>query len=485
MGMGTVVQKVLSTLTFFVLARYLLPADYGVIAVLFMVTSLFDMATTPGFGNALMQRNDDVEEYLDITWTFGVIKAVIVMIIVYLSAPVVAIFFHIEGSIDVLRWGSLLVFIPALGNSRQYYFFKHLDFRKVFYRDIVSRTAYAVCSIGWVVFISADVWALVAGNFALYTSGTLMSYVLYPHRQKFSFRFSKLRDLWWYSKWAFGQNILQYVLNNVDGVYIGRLLSPTLLGVFSKAKSLSGLIASPLLGIISKVAFPAYALVQDTFSKVEEGYMKSVDLIVMVTVPTALLFIAKGGFIIMTLLGQTWLQMVVPLKILSVIAIFSSLSFATRPIFDAIGRPDIGMKLRVFELVSMVVLMYTGIHFFGFVGALWGMLVAWVLIFGLSNYVLRGVVNMGFSKFTPTVVSIFGAVGVVLVVAIPTYLLGMADADSIILNIIWISALGILYIGSIWLIGGRYSHGGPRHTVEAVLREMIGDRLPWLMKYMR
>lgn len=466
-----IVQKGLNVLTFFILARMLVPEDYGIIAVLFAVMGFFESFTTPGFEKALLQRKEDPEEHLKTAWTFYLIKSFAVAGIIFFGAPFVAGFFHIEPAVDVIRWGAAYVILSAFSSRKQFYFFRNLDFKKVSIRDITGQIAYTIVSITWAMTLSASVWALVAGHATRYVVSTLMTYVLAPAWPRFSFHFSRLKSLWWYSKWAGGQNILRYFLGIIDTVLVGRLMNAEQLGLYSKARELAYAPLSPFASIMQRIGLPAYARIQDEIKKVEEGLARTLDVILGIGVPIVLALAAEGGALIQVLLGPRWLSLVLPLKLLAFGMLLSALVTIIRPIFDAVGRPEINVKLQIVEMTTSAIFLWIGIHFYGLTGAAAAMLCSWTLNLAYAIVLGRKVLGLGIGAFKDSFLIIGRAVAAVALVALPAYALGIGRIEQPFVSLAWLSGLGTLYVIMLWRFGRRSSRG-PWTTFLSILREM-------------
>lgn len=442
---SSVTQKLLNLATFFVLVRFLKPEDYGVMSVVFVATGFLDVISTPGFERALMQRSGDAEYYIDVAWTFKFFRASLISFCVFLSAPFVANFFHISEYVNVLRWSAILPLIGAPSNLREIYIQKSLDFKKIFYRDTITQIVYIIVAIMWVVFVSPTVWALLIGHIARYATGTIISYMLYPAWPRFSFSFSRLTDLFGYSKWIIGQNILDYFLGIFDSVYVGRFMNVSNLGLYTKARDLAYAPAAPFVNAITRVGFPAYVQIQDRLVKIQEGFLKTFTILSVITPLVFLIFFSIGDSIVRLLLGPAWLGVVVPLKILSASIVCSSLVILIEPLFDAIGRPEVNFKIKGALLVSFVILLYPSIRWGGMFGMSVAVLICWFINLLYTIFLSRPILKLSFTHFRATVTSIMVAFLSVIVLVFP-----------VVTRIGHVSLLLVVRVGlqSVLIIGG-------------------------------
>lgn len=464
---GTVLQKALNVVPFLILARLLAPQDYGIITVVFTLTSFLERIATPGFGAALLQTRENVERHLDTVWTFDLIKAVMIaLIIYYIGGPFASQFFHVEPRYEpIIAWSGILVMLSALSNSRQIYFFKELNFFKVFLRDTVGQIAYLAAAVGFALWVSASAWALFVGYVAKYVSGVIMSYALYPVWPRLSFAFRRLKELLAYSKWVYGHDLLEYVLAFLDTTLIGRLLGLRDLGLYTRARDLPATFTWPILSIIDKVGFSTYAVIQDRMDKIRSGFLRSLDILVLVSVPVALVLLLEGGSLVEIVLGRGWIGIVLPLKILAVGNLFLGLVTLVKPIFNAIGRPGLTVGMGVVQLVLSVVGIFGGIKWFGLYGAAIGTVAAWAGLFLYTSVIASRILQVPKKRLIPPVLS--AVAGAIVTVAVAAGLRGFVHTSA---NpgflLAWAAALGCLAV-AVMLAVSRSLGEGPWRTIRS------------------
>jgi O-antigen/teichoic acid export membrane protein len=470
MLLSSITQKSLSLVTFFILARLLLPADYGVMAVVFIIVQFFTKLTEYGFETALIQKKESIEKYFDVVFTVNVLKSLFVFAVIYIFAVPISSFFHIPEAVNLIKLSGLLSVLIGLGNVRQLVFFKEFDFKKVFYRDFSSQLAFTLTAIGYVVFIEATVWALFYGHVARLFISTMATYVLLPVIPKISFQFKRLLDLMAYSKWIFGKSLVLYGLGMIDSILVGRMLNPVSLGFYSRSRDLSSTATMPVIQAVTKVSFSSYSRLQDKLDKIQEGFLKTIDVLMLFAVPFSLILILEGGAIVMYLLGANWFGVIVPLKILSFVFLIMGFSEILAPLFDGVGRPDITFRARTVQLIFSIIFVYFGIKFYGVNGAAFGLLGSSFVI--LFYMILKGreFLHIGKEKFMPAILS--AGFSVIIVFALDLILrYTIHDSLSNFYLVIWSVFLGIVYLISIWSIGGLFKFG-PKHTLITILKEL-------------
>lgn len=470
MTLSMIFQKVLSIGTFFVLARLLTPADYGIIAIVLMITTFADRFTSHGIETAIVRQREKIDGYLDAIWTVNVLKSLFLFASIFLLAKPLSSFFNIPEMYNVIRLGALLVVLPHMSNIRQIYFFTNLDFKQIFWRDLVSQIFYTFTALTIALFLSASVWALLYAHLVRIAVAVLMTYILYPSLPRLSFKFRPLLKFLSYSKWIVGQNIFDYAIGLIDQVFIGRLLGAERLGYYAKANDLASTTTAPLTSIVKKVAFYAYNTVQTDLKKIQDGFIKSLDIILLVTVPFSFLLMVEGGAIINVLLGQKWLSLVLPLKITAVAHIFYAISGLVYPLFNSVGKPKINFQITLLRLVLSIPLFYFGIKLYGIAGAAIAMLIISIIILLYSIWQARTVLQFGWSRILPSLLHIgFSMSPAILLAILLRPFVHSFNNDYIVVT--WVIFLSLTYVFLIFALG-RFFSSGPKNTLAVVINEL-------------
>ncbi len=465
-------QKSLNLVTFFVLARLLTPNDYGIMTIVMIVVIPLNQLTTVSFGDALVQRQSSIEKFLDPLFTLDLFRMIIIAALIYAFGPEVAAFFHVTDPSLVLliRASGLYLVVAALGNIRTIYLFKELDLRKIFYRDVLGQAAYALAAIGVALFVQRSAWALLAGLFAQVAVGVVSGYVIYPAVPRLSFRFRALVELLGFTKWIYGQEVLDVVIAQIDKIFVGRLMAAGELGIYAKAKDLASTATNSVASMISKVGFAAFAKVQDRLNKVQEGFVKSIDVLVLSSLPFTLLLLVEGGAVVSVFLGPKWLAIAEPLKIFAFGNLLLAFTSIVAPILAALGRPDINFKTNLIRLIVTLPFMYVGYSVHGMSGLAWAVVATWIV---LSGYVLlraKRLMKMHRNLFLPAFVSAGVSCGGVVLCDLAVRAV-FPGPRSHALDLGILTGLGVFYYVLLFVVG-RGIGKGPSHTAFSIMRDL-------------
>ena len=352
-----VLNRTLSLVRTVVLARLLLPKDFGLLGIALLSISTLETFSQTGFQTALIQKKEGVESYLDTAWTVSFIRGLFLFLILFSSAPIVANFFNSPDAILVIRVLALSFVLSGFRNVGIVFFQKELEFRKTFFYEFPSTVANLFVSIG-LALILKSVWALVWGTLAAGFISLWMSYMLHPYRPKIRVEKQQVEGLFAFGRWVLASSILVFLNSQGDDIFVGKILGITALGYYQMAYLLSNLPATEITHIISRVSFPAYSKLQDDIAKMGRAYLRVVKITSFISIPLGgIVFILAPEFT-KIFLGEKWIAIVPALQVLVIWGVLRSIGATTGPVLYAYGKPDLPAKLQLIQLIILSTLIY-------------------------------------------------------------------------------------------------------------------------------
>ncbi|MCF7835504.1 MAG: lipopolysaccharide biosynthesis protein [Candidatus Marinimicrobia bacterium] len=469
MFFDTILQKAISLGSFLILARFLVPEDFGVIAIILIAPNIADILTSPGFESALIKNKKDPTTYMSILWTFNVLRSFAIFLVLFFGAPIFASFFNAESLIWAFRLSGIFIIIQSLSSGAKIFFLKNIDFKKIFIRDISASLSYAIVAISLAI-IYKSYWALFGGYVAQYSISTIITYFLHEFRPRLDFKFKKLYELISYSKWIFGQNLVSRAIPQIENSLLGKLVGATGVGLYTKAKSLASMPSAPFYNIISKVTFPAYSRIQDSFEKIKDGFLKSINILFFITVPVSVLFIEAGHRIILILLGENWIGVDALLRILIVAVTINIFSNLAGPIFNATSRPRAQFRLGFINLITLVVFISILTPIYGTIGAATAFLISSVVTALISLYVIARILKIKIIEIiTPLITPLVSSI---IILILGKIVLAQTIHISHFGFIALITTLGAIYVTLVYFLGVLLKTG-PYKTLLIITRELL------------
>jgi len=340
-----------------ILARLLAPEDFGLLGIAMLAISTLETFSQTGFQAAIIQTNDDAEQYLDTAWTVSAIRGTLLFLILLFSAPMVASFFKSPDSASIIKVIAVSTLISGFTNIGILFFQKELDFKKQFFYELVP-TLFNLSLAITLAFIMRDVWALVWGGLLGNFVQLLMSYILHPYRPSFRIAKNKFSELFAFGKWVLGSSILGFLVTQGDDIFVGKLLGVTALGIYQMAYLISNLPASEITHVISKVTFPAYSKLQNDLPRLKAAYLNVLQVTAFLSFPIAFLILVMSSDFTTLFLGEKWMPISPAIQILVFAGLTRSIAAASGYLFYAVGKPNIDTKLQIIRFVVLIVLIY-------------------------------------------------------------------------------------------------------------------------------
>ena len=392
----------LSLITAIILARLLMPSDFGLMAIAMAIISLSQGTTQTGFNSALIQKQDKTEDFLNTAWTFELTRYLVLFLIIFLAAPLLASFFKVPRATTILRVISLSLVFQGLRNIGVIYFRKNLDFHKQFILKIVPLMVNILVVIP-LVFLLRNVWALVAASLATNITTCFISYVMHPYRPHLEFEIKKAKELFNFGKWILGSGIIVMMREQGITMFVGKFLGVSILGFYNRAGVFSKTLFQQIADIVWRVGYPAYSQLQFDLVKFRRAYIKTLHLLTFIGIPTA------GGFFVLSwdfthlFLTDKWLSIVPLIQILCLQAILGFINTPAGIAFQASGKPSIGTKISLLGVIILVIIVYPLSSRWGVTGVVASLFLSVLLPSPIIWYKAIKIVKCSFFEFSKPV----------------------------------------------------------------------------------
>ncbi|MBS3816346.1 MAG: lipopolysaccharide biosynthesis protein [Candidatus Thermoplasmatota archaeon] len=357
----------LSFLQIIIIARILVPKDFGLLGISLLTIEILKVFTKTGFQESIIQKKEDVKEHLNSAWTVLVLRGFALYLVLFAVAPLIAAFFNEPRAVDILRVFGLVLIFRGMRNIGVVFFRKELQFKKKFVLDLSKVLPAFVITVS-LAYLLQNVWALVYGTVSGALISMVMSYFIHPHQPSLEFKIDKISEMFTFGKWIMASSIITFFLTQGDDIFVGRILGVTALGFYQLAYRISNAPATEISHTITRVLFPAYSKIQDNIKKLKVAFKKVFFVISFITFPISFGIIAIAPEFTIVILGEKWEAIILPMQILSIWGLIRALASTAGPVFKAIGKPHISTRIHIVELIFIVILIYPFSLWRGIVG---------------------------------------------------------------------------------------------------------------------
>jgi PST family polysaccharide transporter len=358
-----------------VLARFVSPADFGVVGAALIVIGVSTMFSRLGLGPALVQRPELEQRHIDTAFTASVLLGLGLGGAMWLVAPLAAEFFRIPSVAPVLRALSVVFPLQGLAAVAGSLLLRELRFRYMANVDVISYGfGYGVVGIG-AALLGLGVWALVLAQITHNVVKTTILLLGQPPRLRSLPDRDAFRELMYFGGGFTLAKVANQLAQQGDYLIVGRFLGPAPLGYYGRAYNLMSAPASGFGTILDSVLFPMMARVQNDETRLATAYRRGVALIALVVLPASAALILLAPEAIHVVLGARWVPVIAPFQILAAGMLFRTSS----KMADSLTRATGAVFRRAWRQIAYAGLVlggaWVGQHR-GIAGVAWGVLLA-------------------------------------------------------------------------------------------------------------
>ncbi len=320
-----------------VLARLLTPQDFGLIAMVTVVTGFVMMFKDMGLSMATVQRAEINHGQISTLFWINVVLSIGVMLVIAALAPAIAWFYN-EPRLTWITLALAGAFIfSGLTIQHQALLRRQMRFRSLAVVEIISILVGILAAIIAACY-GAGYWSLVIMQLAGAIAGMIAVWVACGWRPGLPKRRSGVREMLAFGGNLTGFNFLNYFGRNADNLLIGKFWGSGSLGIYSKAY---GLLMLPLQQIrqpITSVAIPTLSRLQDDPEQYRRYYYRAISTIAFITMPLVAMLAVLSEEIIRIVLGEQWTGAAIIFKILAVAAFRQPVTGTTGWVFISLGQ---------------------------------------------------------------------------------------------------------------------------------------------------
>ena len=442
-----VFSKILGTITSIFLARLLMPSDFGIIVIVYLFLAAINLFNELGFGAAIIQRKEDIDEALNTGFTLNLILSGLLFGIAFVFAPFFARFYDNFDLILVTRVMAVGILFSSFSFVPMIRLRKELKFGKMAIPDIITGLTNSSIAI-LLAFFGFGYWSLVYGGLASQVIKLVLLLKVCPWKPKFVFNKKIAKELFGYGKYLFVANILIFINMNIDDAVGGKILGFTALGYYFIAYRW-GSFSVRISGISERVMFPTYSKIQGDIWKLKRWYLKVLKYVSLVAFPLSFGLIIVAPEFVVVVLGDKWEPSVMPMRVLCIYGLFSSLCGTTGSVFTAVGKPELVRNLSFINTVFIVTLVYPLTLWYGVIGLSLSVTIAAVASSIPTFYSLLKTINIEFVEYISSIKSAFISATVAsIAVTMLKYVLWMfsLQLSDIIILMVSFSTFSIIYL---------------------------------------
>ncbi|NIJ54979.1 lipopolysaccharide biosynthesis protein [Dyadobacter arcticus] len=436
-----------------VLAKLLFPEQFGIVGMATVFSGFVQVLTDIGIGAALIQKKDENlrEEHFHTAFWTGLGWSVLLYVLTsFLVGPLAASFYNqpiLTKLIPVISLGILSSPVNLIHKAQ---LTKRMDFKKMAFIDNVSNIIAGSLSL-ILAFSGFGIWSLAFNSVASIAIAMPLYFSATKWIPKRIWSYSAFIDVFGFGVYTTGTGVINYLINNIDYLLIGKLLASQALGSYTFAFVLTDTFRGRMIAVINNVMYPMYGKKQSDPESLKKYYLKVVNYNSLFIYPIMVFFVALGSPFIVNIFGDKWQDSVIPLKILSISVMVHMLVNSNTALIRGMGRPGLELKLQLFKAVIYIPILMTSIYYYGIVGAAYAILINKVFAVILAQYTFNNLLNIKISAL-----EFFSAVKTPWIGAIVAFVISSIFHEYFHVHyIVTGTILFVSYVLTIWLIMGK------------------------------
>lgn len=457
---------------FAIMARLLNKTDFGIMAIANSIIAFGSIFAENGMGAAIIQKKEITCKHINAALQGSIVTGGLLFILTLFLAPLVAELFNQPDLEPIIQVISVNFILLTLGSVSLGLLHKKFLFKRSSIITVVSITlAYSIGVIFGV--FGFGVWSLVVSAL-LYSFFKLIGYLYStPIKLHFKIYFKEWKELF-----SFGFGMILLKVNNYMGssglnLFLGKALSIDLLGVFERTYQLKTMPSSYLGNILDKIMFPVMSEIQDEEERLFKVYQHSLGLVNSILMPLAAFLVIFSEEIVIIMLGENWMEAVVPLMLMFVVLPFSSSGRMADSVLRAKGLIYRNASRKFVYVIVLLSTTIAGAYYYGIIGAAVGVTFSYLFNYVFMLFLVKRVFNKTVNEiFIPPIIQ---GVKLTAVIIILSYIF-LWSLSFLIQNGIALFLIVALLIGGIAVYISMYKPSLLGHYLDVTIEKILDKK---------
>lgn len=345
-----------------ILARILMPKDYGLIGMIMVFMAISATFIDSGFSKALIQKKDRDEKDFSTVFYFNIVIAVFIYLILFLCAPFIANFYHQQVLVSIVRVFGLVIIINSFAVVQRSKFSINIDFKSQTKASLLSILISGIFGV-YLAYFGYGVWALIVQALINASLNVGMLWYLSKWIPRDGFHYNRFKSLFSFGSKLLLSRLIHTIYQNIYLIVIGRLFSVAELGYYTRAKQLNDFPSINITSILQRVTFPLLSGIQDANIRLKENYRLIIKLSAFVVFPTMMGLAALAKPIIVLILSEKWLNSVWILQLLCFAGMWYPINTLNLSVLNVKGRSDLFLRLEIIKKTIVTIVLVVSIPF--------------------------------------------------------------------------------------------------------------------------
>lgn len=399
-----------------IVARLLMPSDYGIVAMAMILLTVFQVINESGFGEALMQKLDRDDMDISTVFVFNLVIGFILYAIVFFTAPLMADFFEEPSLVTVNRLLGLTLIINSFVIIQRTLLMIRVDLKSLAKASVIAALISGVVAVV-MAYRGFGVLALVVQSLTYSVVNVAVIYIVSEYHPSLKFSYKRFKPLFNYTYKLIGARLLNILFAEGYPLVIGKFYSSAQLGFFNRAMSFQTISSKNIAQIIQRVSTPILCEAQNDKEELGRVLVRFIRVTLLVVTPIVVGMYLLAEPLVVTLLTDKWIYTAHILQITCPIGIFYVFNTFNRNLFNATGRTDWAFQSELVKKIIFTCIIITTM-FISFEVLIAGLIVIEGLDFIISAHYTKRQIGLTLWQQIKSVKDILGASLVMAIVII-------------------------------------------------------------------
>lgn len=375
-----------------ILARLLLPEDFGLIGMITVVIAVSNSIVDSGFANALIREKNVTQKDYSTVFYFNLITSFVIYIILFFSASSISNFFAEERLISILRVISLTLIINSFGLVQRTILTKKIDFKTQTKINVIASVSSGVFGV-IAAFMGLGVWSLVIRTVLMSLVQSALLSLFNKWVPSLEFDVNSFKKFFKFGWKLLASGLINTLYSNLYFLIIGKGFSAVELGYYTNAAKLKDTATQSITSAIQKVSYPVLSNMNDDV-KLKDSYKKILKNSAFIIFPVIIVLASVSNPLISTLFGAKWIPSIVYFEILCFEGMLYPIHAINLNVLQVKGRSDLFLKLEIIKktisltLIGIVLILKMGILYL-----LWGAVLNSFISYFINTYYTKDLIN--------------------------------------------------------------------------------------------
>lgn len=343
-----------------VLARVLMPSQYGTISMVMIFITFANVFVVSGFSTSLIQKKDATETDFSTIFYCSFVVSLLLYGVLFLGAPLIADFFGMADLCPVLRVLALRIPISSYNSTQHAYVSRHMQFRRFFFSTLVGTILSGVVGIT-MAYSGFGVWALVAQSLTNAVIDTLVLAITVKWRPRLLFSLTSAKELMSFGWKVLAADFSGTFFEQLRSLIVGKFYSNADLAFYNRGKQFSNLLTDNISASVMSVLFPSLSNYSDDHQQIKNMIRKSLRVLCYIIFPIVFGCVAVADNLVLVLLTEKWKPSIFFIQTLCISGAIGLIGSTSLQTIKAIGRSDILLKLEFIKKPVYLGLLILGV----------------------------------------------------------------------------------------------------------------------------